>query len=221
MIFAQRLSKGFTLIELMMVIVITGTLVALAVPQFLDFRKEAKVGALKQNLAAMRSSFKTHTQQAMLRCGVIDPATFLVTGSQNFYWSLMRVLSRHNDITSGETDVTLALNKVCTTAQIPDPADRIWLNIALSETPRTFSGGVDTGAVRYIPINPFVDYTFTGSIISAGATDHSVFVAQGGPCGLADEQLADFGTISHWLFDAQTGEIWAGTHTPGINECNF
>lgn len=47
--------KGFTLIELVMVIVILGILSAIAIPKFVDLTGEAKVNATKSGLGAMRS----------------------------------------------------------------------------------------------------------------------------------------------------------------------
>ncbi len=50
-----RASRGFTLIELVMVIVILGILSAIAIPKFVDLTGEAKVGAAKSGLGAVRS----------------------------------------------------------------------------------------------------------------------------------------------------------------------
>ncbi|MBU1146993.1 MAG: prepilin-type N-terminal cleavage/methylation domain-containing protein [Candidatus Omnitrophica bacterium] len=50
-----RNSKGFTLIELVMVIVILGILSAIAIPKFVDLTGEAKINATKSGLGAVRS----------------------------------------------------------------------------------------------------------------------------------------------------------------------
>ncbi len=56
------------MIELLMVIMIIAILGAAALPQFLDFRREAKIAAVQQALQAMRTGIKFQIQQAILKC---------------------------------------------------------------------------------------------------------------------------------------------------------
>lgn len=48
--------KGFTLVELVVIIVIAGILLAVAVPKFLDLSNGAKSAACKQNQAAVETA---------------------------------------------------------------------------------------------------------------------------------------------------------------------
>jgi type IV pilus assembly protein PilA len=51
-----RNGKGFTLVELMIVVAIIGILAAIAIPNFLNFRLKAKTSEAKSNLGAIRTS---------------------------------------------------------------------------------------------------------------------------------------------------------------------
>ncbi|MFQ5471038.1 MAG: type II secretion system protein [Gammaproteobacteria bacterium] len=55
--------KGFTIIELLIVVVILGILAAIAIPEFTSSTDEAKDGSLKSTLQRMRTAISLYQQQ--------------------------------------------------------------------------------------------------------------------------------------------------------------
>src|SRR4051812_39048168 len=89
--------KGFTLIEMLMVIMLVAILSAVAIPQFVDFRTEARNGAVQSAVGALRSGIAIQYGQMILRCNSA-PGTWP---------TLAQVVN--NDITNGGAPCTAAM----------------------------------------------------------------------------------------------------------------
>ncbi len=79
---AARKEKGFTLIELVMVIVILGILAAFALPRFADLGSEARTSALNGAIGAVKSAAGIAHSACLARatCDDSDGATLALDG---------------------------------------------------------------------------------------------------------------------------------------------
>ncbi|MHC4843054.1 MAG: type IV pilin protein [Planctomycetota bacterium] len=59
----MKAKKGFTLVEILIVVVILGILAAIVIPQFTDASTEAKISSLRSDLQMMRSQIELYKVQ--------------------------------------------------------------------------------------------------------------------------------------------------------------
>ena len=85
--FGSRLNKGFTLVEILIVVVILGILAAIVIPQFTSASEAAKASSLVSQLQTIRSQLEfyqiQHNGNYPTLTGDVDTAWQFMTGTTN------------------------------------------------------------------------------------------------------------------------------------------
>jgi len=84
----KRLQKGFTLIELMIVVAIIGILAAIAIPNFIKFQARSKQSEAKANLKASFTAEKAYFQEKDAYGGLVQTIGFVPERNNRFAYFL-------------------------------------------------------------------------------------------------------------------------------------
>ncbi len=214
--------RGFTIIELLTVMLLIAILGATALSAFIDFRLEARAAVVRRTIDVIRVGIKNQIQQAVLRCGAGPPNTYNNSRGRSLFSNLANALFT-NDITASESPGFPFFNvlNICTDAQISNPTDRLFWQVSTFELAHSYTGLNDTGVSSSMPKNALLEPSAFASVVPIfSGLSSSIISTWGGRCGVID-YVALISLRAHWLYNPDTGDIFAGTNTPGISECNF
>jgi MSHA pilin protein MshA len=123
----QMNQRGFTLIEILMVIMLVAILAAVAIPQFIDFRGDAKNAALQSSVGAMRTAIMTQYSNSILKCNA----------KSGQYPTAAQIAA--NDITTGDDP--------CTAAMITNAGERQFVAGTIPDNPWSGSAAASKNSV--------------------------------------------------------------------------
>ena len=143
----RSMQKGFTLIELMIVVAIIGILAAVALPAYQDYTVRAKMSEVVLAASACRTSI-TETMQTS------TTASLPAAGA----WGCESSVSTSKYVTTIGTNAAGAVEVIVATANLPQVTGSVRLSPVAGATPGTISawlcgpGGAGAAAIaKYLP----------------------------------------------------------------------
>lgn len=94
---------GFTLVELLIVVIILGILAAIVLPQFASTTDDAKIGALDTNLSTLRSSIELYYQQHGAYPSAVGDGTNAANSTAAFISQLTQYSSAAGGVSASKT----------------------------------------------------------------------------------------------------------------------
>ncbi|MGB5197914.1 MAG: prepilin-type N-terminal cleavage/methylation domain-containing protein [Candidatus Deferrimicrobium sp.] len=152
--------KGFTLIELMIVVAIIGILAAIAIPNFLKFQAKSKQSEAKSNLGAIYTGQVSFYGEANYY-GDFDQINWSPAGNPRYHYAL------------GAWADNNPLNRGALVTGVPDPGATAWTGNITGVKDMAATPAVITGAApSYDNVSPGTNgfVAGAGGIISNSAT---------------------------------------------------
>ena len=104
----KKLQKGFTLIELMIVVAIIGLLAALAIPNFIRFQARSKQSEVKANLKGLFTAAKSYYQEKDTYSSCIKKIGFSPERGNRYRYSVNTTVRGDETCNTSETRATAA-----------------------------------------------------------------------------------------------------------------
>jgi general secretion pathway protein G len=102
----RRRMTGFTLVELMIVVIVLGIMAAIVIPQFTDHTSDARLATVDHDLNEIRQAIELYYQQHGNYPGAVDPASGMVPASNPetaFVTQLTQFTDRRGVVSSTRT----------------------------------------------------------------------------------------------------------------------